>query len=87
MRKLEKALDIDNLVIDYDATHPHTGERVKDAFCGHWEGSKKGLELMGAAFQKPILTLIIFLLLKLGDALSKKLCSEDQVPAVPELEK
>jgi len=76
MKNLEQLMDIDRVSIDEEAVHPDTGEKVKDVFCSHWEQSRKGLELLQIAVKNPIVQLIIFAILTLGNGLNKRFCNE-----------
>ncbi len=71
---LEGLLDIDKISLDHEAIHPTTKEKVKDVFCDHWEQTRKGLELMLASINNPIVKLIIYAIISVGNNLNVKFC-------------
>jgi len=74
--KLEN-LDIENVSLDLDATHPHTGEKIKETFCKDWGSARPVVEGLIEVVKNPFVKILIRLVLTLGDMIKGKICTAE----------
>lgn len=81
---LTKLVDLENVSLDMEASHPCTGEKAKEVFCAGWPATKNGLEIAQAMVKNPIVKMIVGICIALGDGISNRICGEAKAEATSE---
>jgi len=76
---LEKLANLDNVSLDLEATHPTTGNKIKDTFCHDWGKGRPVVEGLIEVVKNPIVKLLIRLVLNLGDGVKAKICPAPEI--------
>lgn len=72
---LNQLESFEDISLDTNAT-TSSGQSAKTIFCNGWPSTKVVLESVSLIIKNPIAKIIIGIVIKAGDALSTKICTE-----------
>lgn len=75
---LTKVVDLENVSIDLEATHPDSGEKAKEVFCAGWPATRSTLQFVQVIVKNVIVRAIVGIVIALGDGIANRICGDSK---------